>query len=103
MKNYPQVIPHRYVLNAYRLNATACPYAVDFNYRLNLTQGDYKKWMYRNPKCKFECCFRTDDWKVWINDARIEYSGKLDKIKNRVDMDKVSKQDKKNHEAQKKH
>ena len=39
---------------------------------------------------------------VWIDVDRIEYNGKLDKIKNRVDMDKVSKQDLKRHEVQKK-
>ena len=103
MKNYPQVIPHGYVLKAYRLNSKRCPYAVDFNYMLNLTQRDYKKWMYRNPKCKFEGFFQPDDWKVWIDVDRIEYNGKLDKIKNRVDMNKVGEQDKKNYEAQKKH
>lgn len=102
MKNYPQVIPHGYVLKAYHLNSKHCPYAVDFNYMLNLTRGDYKKWMYRNPKCKFEGVFQPDAWKVWINDARIEYSGKLDKIKNRVDMDKVSKRDQKQYDIQKK-
>lgn len=102
MKNYPQVIPHGYVLKAYRLNSKHCPYAVDFNYMLNLTRGAYKKWMYRNPKCKFEGVFQPDAWKVWINDARIEYSGKLDKIKNRVDMDKVSKRDQKQYDIQKK-
>ena len=58
--------------------------------------------MYRNPKCKFEGFFRPDDWKVWIDVERIEYNGKLDKIKNRVDMDKVSEQDLKRREAQKK-
>ena len=102
MKNYPQVIPHGYVLKAYRLNSKHCPYAVDFNYMLNLTKRDYKKWMYRNPKCKFNGFFQPDDWKVWIDVDRIEYNRKLDKIKNRVDMDKVSKQDQKNYEAQKK-
>ena len=58
--------------------------------------------MYRNPKCKFKGFFQPDDWKVWIDVDRIEYSGKLDKIKNRVDMNKISEQDKKNYEAQKK-
>ena len=77
-------------------------YAVDFNYRLDVTRSTYIKWMYRNPKCKFEGFFRPDDWKVWIDEARIEYSGKLDKIKHRVDMDNVSKQDRKQHDAKKK-
>ena len=102
MKNYPQVIPRGYVLKAYRLNSKHCPYAVDFNYMLNWTRGDYKKWTYRKPKCKFKGFFQPDDWKAWIDVERIEYNRKFDKIKNRVDMDKVSKQDQKNYEAQKK-
>ena len=93
MKNYPQIIPQGYVLKAYRLNTKSCPYAVDFNYKLNVTRSTYIKWMYRNPKCKFEGFFRPDDWKTWINESRSEYSGKFDKIKQRVDMNKVCKQD----------
>lgn len=92
-KNYPITIPRGYILKAFRLNSKHCPYAVDFNYRMNLTKANYNKWMYRNPKCKFEGFFQPEDWKEWINDSRPEYKGKLDKIKHRVDMDKVSRQD----------
>ena len=67
-----------------------------------MTHDNYRKWMYRNPKCKFKGFFQPDDWKVWIYGTRIEYSGKLDKIKHRVDMNKVSKQDQKRYDKQKK-
>ena len=92
-KNYPKSIPHGYVLKAFRLNSKHCLYAVDFNYRLNLTKDNYIKWMYRNPKCKLEGFFRPKDWKEWIYDCRLEYKGKLDEIEHRVDMDKVNTRD----------
>ena len=54
MKNYPQVIPHGYVLKAYRLNSKHCPYVVDFNYRLNMTHDNCKKMDVQKSKMQVQ-------------------------------------------------